>query len=232
MDHHHHHQQKQKQQRQDHEDLLVSLDCDCWLEDDKQYDHEPLTVACADRHIMQYLSPRRAWTSDPYHHLPPPPPPFGVWAKERTLFSGGLCGILTTSLIYPIDVAKTLYQKALLTAGARPDRRSHSFSLAVSVVRSCLLNMIHFEWLDQAGWSSMPSTLPFPSSTTNLFLSGRYGQNRVGVAGCEDANVQIPFTSLPLVAHSSLLLPVWKVEWQVGAGGQDWDERDPVGPSV
>ena len=55
MDHHHHHQQKQKQQRQDHEDLLVSLDCDCWLEDDEQYDHEPVTVACACRHTMQFV---------------------------------------------------------------------------------------------------------------------------------------------------------------------------------
>ncbi|RMZ00535.1 hypothetical protein D0864_03704 [Hortaea werneckii] len=34
------------------------------------------------------------------------------------MFAGGLCGILTTSLIYPIDVAKTLYQKALLSAGS------------------------------------------------------------------------------------------------------------------
>ncbi|KAI6844145.1 hypothetical protein KC340_g2365 [Hortaea werneckii] len=113
MDHHFHQQQQPKQQQQqDHEDLLASLDCDCWLEDDEQY-----------------LSPGRAWTSDPYHHLPPPPPPFGVWDQEMILSAGGLCGILTTSLIYPINVAKTLYQKALLSAGARPDRRSHSSGL-------------------------------------------------------------------------------------------------------
>ena len=52
------------------------------------------------------------------------------------------------------------------------------------------------------------------------------------VAGCEDANLQIPLASLPLVDHSSLLLPVWQTAGQVGAGGQDWDERDPVGSSV
>ncbi|KAI7205408.1 hypothetical protein KC316_g254 [Hortaea werneckii] len=224
------HQHQQQQQQQDHEDLLVGLVCDCWLEDDEEYDHEPVTVACACRHTMQYLSPRRAWTSDPYHHLPPPPPPFGVWEKERVLFAGRLCGILTTSLIYPIDVAKTLYQKVLLGAGSGHATRppisffqSGSYGgLAVSVVRSCLLNMIffsNFEWLGWAGWSLTHATLPFPR--TGLV-----------VAGCEDANMQIPLTSLPLVAHYSLLLPVWQVERQVGAGGQDWDERDPAGPSV
>ncbi|RMY62806.1 hypothetical protein D0863_10822 [Hortaea werneckii] len=68
------------------------------------------------------------------------------------MFAGGLCGILTTSLIYPIDVAKTLYQKALLSAGSgHATRPPISFfqagsyrGLAVSVVRSCLLNMIFF----------------------------------------------------------------------------------------
>ncbi|KAK4549633.1 hypothetical protein LTR36_004934 [Oleoguttula mirabilis] len=66
--------------------------------------------------------------------------------------AGGLCGILTSALIYPIDVAKTLYQKALLSAGsgyaARP-RISFTAAgsyrgLGVSVLRSCLLNMIFF----------------------------------------------------------------------------------------
>ncbi|RMX78391.1 hypothetical protein D0869_09130 [Hortaea werneckii] len=68
------------------------------------------------------------------------------------MFAGGLCGILTTTLIYPIDVAKTLYQKALLGAGSGHATRppisffqSGSYrGLAVSVVRSCLLNMIFF----------------------------------------------------------------------------------------
>lgn len=32
--------------------------------------------------------------------------------------AGGLCGIVSWACIYPVDVAKTLYQKALLTAGA------------------------------------------------------------------------------------------------------------------
>ncbi|KAI7554607.1 hypothetical protein KC331_g430 [Hortaea werneckii] len=113
MDPHQH-----QQQQIHHEDFFVALDCDCWLEDDEQYDHEPVTMSCASRHTMQHFSLRRAWTSDPYHHLPPPPPPYGVWDIERILFAGGPCGILTTSLIYSIDVAKTLYQKALLDAGS------------------------------------------------------------------------------------------------------------------
>ncbi|KAI7158033.1 hypothetical protein KC349_g5168 [Hortaea werneckii] len=175
-----------QQQQQCHEDLLVSLNFDCWLEDDEQYDHEPVTVACASRHIMQYLSPRLAWTSDPYHHLPPPSPPFGVWEKERVLFGGGLCGILTTSLIYPIDVAKTLYQKTLLGAGS-----GHATRPPIS--------FFHF--------------------ITNLFLYGRYGQNRIG------GGRGVP--QWRSSQASSRGTPSGKV-----AGGQDWDERDPVGPSV
>lgn len=58
MDHHFHQQQQPKQQQQqDHEDLLASLDCDCWLEDDEQYDREPVTVACACQHTMQFVLP-------------------------------------------------------------------------------------------------------------------------------------------------------------------------------
>lgn len=34
------------------------------------------------------------------------------------LIAGGLCGIVSWACIYPIDVAKTVYQKALLSAGA------------------------------------------------------------------------------------------------------------------
>ncbi|KAI7306276.1 hypothetical protein KC326_g7909 [Hortaea werneckii] len=186
-----------QQQQQDHENLLVSLDSDGWLEDDELYDHEPVTVACASRHTMQYLSPRRAWTRNPHHHLPPPPP-FGVTTYESAkqlmansrgknpttpyavMFAGGLCGILTTSLIYAIDVAKTLYQKALLGAGSgHATRPPISFfqtgsyrGLAVSVVRSCLLNMIffcNFEWLGLAGSSSMLATLPLPRYATPTY---------------------------------------------------------------
>ncbi|KAK3071202.1 hypothetical protein LTR53_009052 [Teratosphaeriaceae sp. CCFEE 6253] len=66
--------------------------------------------------------------------------------------AGGLCGILTASLIYPVDVAKTVYQKALLSAGSshvpRPPIRVLQAGaykgLSVSVARSCLLNMIFF----------------------------------------------------------------------------------------
>merc|ERR1711939_441518 len=68
------------------------------------------------------------------------------------MFAGGLCGIVSWACIYPIDVAKTLYQKALLSAGSgHATRPPISFfqagsyrGLAVSVVRSCLLNMIFF----------------------------------------------------------------------------------------
>ncbi|KAK5138301.1 hypothetical protein LTR08_003362 [Meristemomyces frigidus] len=68
------------------------------------------------------------------------------------LAAGGLCGVLTSALIYPIDVAKTLFQKALLSAGsghaARPKisffQTGSYRGLGVSVLRSCMLNMIFF----------------------------------------------------------------------------------------
>ncbi|EMC97466.1 hypothetical protein BAUCODRAFT_33182 [Baudoinia panamericana UAMH 10762] len=68
------------------------------------------------------------------------------------LVAGGLCGILTSTLIYPIDVAKTLYQKALLSAGSAhtpvPPIRVFQVGayrgLGVSVIRSCFVNMIFF----------------------------------------------------------------------------------------
>ncbi|KAI6792184.1 hypothetical protein KC363_g7907 [Hortaea werneckii] len=52
MDHHHHHNHHhrlhcQQQQQQQHADPAVALDSGLWLEDDEQYDHEPVTVACA-----------------------------------------------------------------------------------------------------------------------------------------------------------------------------------------
>lgn len=66
--------------------------------------------------------------------------------------AGGLCGIVSWACIYPIDVAKTLYQKALLSAGGttakRPPIKFFHFGsyrgLGVSVLRSCVVNMIFF----------------------------------------------------------------------------------------
>ncbi|KAF7185419.1 putative mitochondrial carrier C29A3.11c [Pseudocercospora fuligena] len=73
------------------------------------------------------------------------------------IVAGGLCGIVSwacavVAAIYPVDVAKTLYQKALLSAGsgyaARPDIKFFEFGsyrgLGVSVLRSCIINMIFF----------------------------------------------------------------------------------------
>ncbi|KAK4610756.1 hypothetical protein CLAFUW4_13574 [Fulvia fulva] len=66
--------------------------------------------------------------------------------------AGGLCGIVSWACIYPIDVTKTVYQKALLSAGSekrtRPDIKFFQTGsyrgLGVSVLRSCIINMIFF----------------------------------------------------------------------------------------
>ncbi|WPH01009.1 Hypothetical protein R9X50_00384300 [Acrodontium crateriforme] len=66
--------------------------------------------------------------------------------------AGGLCGIVSWACIYPVDVAKTVYQRALLGAGSghapRPAIKFFQMGsyrgLGVSVLRSCIINMIFF----------------------------------------------------------------------------------------
>ncbi|KAF2863970.1 mitochondrial carrier [Piedraia hortae CBS 480.64] len=69
------------------------------------------------------------------------------------MVAGGLCGIVSWAVIYPVDVAKTLYQKQILAAphgGTAPIPRIRFFrgasyrGLAISVLRSCVVNMIFF----------------------------------------------------------------------------------------
>lgn len=88
---------------------------------------------------------------------------------------GGICGIVSWACTYPVDVAKTVYQKALLSTPSgkvevpkieffspgsyRGEAASFTDSsqmmtdlpstgLGVSVVRSCLINMIFFSMFE------------------------------------------------------------------------------------
>ncbi|TGZ77445.1 mitochondrial carrier [Ascodesmis nigricans] len=67
--------------------------------------------------------------------------------------SGGMCGLLSWVLIYPIDSAKSIYQRDVLTHAPGepiPKRRITLFSrrmyrgLGVSMTRSCILNSVFF----------------------------------------------------------------------------------------
>ncbi|KAI5840657.1 mitochondrial carrier domain-containing protein [Morchella snyderi] len=67
--------------------------------------------------------------------------------------SGGLCGLLSWVLIYPIDSAKAIYQRDVLThrPGEPLPKRPFRFfnrrmyrGLGVSMTRSCLLNSVFF----------------------------------------------------------------------------------------
>ena len=79
-----------------------------------------------------------------------PTSPFAVMA------GGGLCGIVSWACTYPVDVAKTMYQKALLsTPNGHVDMPKISFfragsyrGLGVSVARSALINMIFFSMFE------------------------------------------------------------------------------------
>lgn len=69
---------------------------------------------------------------------------------------GGICGIVSWACTYPVDVAKTVYQKALLAnPTGKVDMPNIEFfqpgsyrGLGVSVARSCLINMIFFSMFE------------------------------------------------------------------------------------
>lgn len=70
------------------------------------------------------------------------------------LFAGGFCGVASWALIYPIDSAKSIYQRNCLTSsdnGVVKEAPKIEFfnkrlyrGLGVSMGRSCLVNSIFF----------------------------------------------------------------------------------------
>ncbi|KAF8248297.1 mitochondrial carrier [Wilcoxina mikolae CBS 423.85] len=78
---------------------------------------------------------------------PEGPSPWGI------AVSGGLCGLLSWILIYPVDSAKSIYQRDVLThqPGQPLPKRPFRFfnrrmyrGLGVSMTRSCILNSVFF----------------------------------------------------------------------------------------
>lgn len=69
------------------------------------------------------------------------------------VLAGGLCGLVSWACIYPIDSAKSIYQRNILSAeagGKAKTAKINFFSrkryrgLGVSMSRSCLVNAIFF----------------------------------------------------------------------------------------
>lgn len=67
--------------------------------------------------------------------------------------AGGMCGLVSWAFIYPIDSAKSMYQRNVLTTAGHitPQRVPIQFynkrmyrGLGVSMVRSCCINAIFF----------------------------------------------------------------------------------------
>jgi hypothetical protein len=97
-------------------------------------------------YFMTYESCKQTLTS--YRGDKSPTNPFSV------LFAGGLCGVARWALIYPIDSAKSIYQRNCLTAyegrAAKKAPKIEFFNkrlyrgLGVSMGRSCLVNSIFF----------------------------------------------------------------------------------------
>ncbi|KAI7479443.1 hypothetical protein KC357_g4197 [Hortaea werneckii] len=107
MDHHHHHHHHhrlhcQQQQQQQHADSAVALDSGLWLEDDEQYDHEPVTISFA----AACLGPQ-------------PIPSFtaaDVWRSgkniDKTASAGAASGAVITALSCPFELTKLNEQLA------------------------------------------------------------------------------------------------------------------------
>jgi hypothetical protein len=97
-------------------------------------------------YFMTYESIKQTLTS--YRRDKSPTNPFSV------LFAGGLCGVASWALIYPIDSAKSIYQRNCLTSyegGVVKKAPKIEFfnkrlyrGLGVSMGRSCLVNSIFF----------------------------------------------------------------------------------------
>ncbi|KIN05555.1 hypothetical protein OIDMADRAFT_153815 [Oidiodendron maius Zn] len=97
-------------------------------------------------YFMTYESIKQTLTS--YRGDKSPTNPFSV------LFAGGLCGVASWALIYPIDSAKSIYQRNCLTSyqgGVVKKAPKIEFfnkrlyrGLGVSMGRSCLVNSIFF----------------------------------------------------------------------------------------
>lgn len=70
------------------------------------------------------------------------------------VIAGGLCGVASWTLIYPIDSAKSIYQRNCLTyakgevvrkaPSIQPFNRNMYKGLGVSMGRSCVVNAIFF----------------------------------------------------------------------------------------
>jgi hypothetical protein len=97
-------------------------------------------------YFMTYESCKQVLTS--YRGDKSPTNPFAV------LLAGGLCGVASWALIYPIDSAKSIYQRNCLTSGKggiiKKAPKIEFFNkrmyrgLGVSMGRSCLVNSIFF----------------------------------------------------------------------------------------
>jgi hypothetical protein len=97
-------------------------------------------------YFMTYESIKQTLTS--YRGDNSPTNPLSV------LFAGGLCGVASWALIYPIDSAKSIYQRNCLTAsGGETVKKAPKIEffnrrlyrgLGVSMGRSCLVNSIFF----------------------------------------------------------------------------------------
>lgn len=69
------------------------------------------------------------------------------------VLAGGLCGLVSWACIYPIDSAKSIYQRNILSAEAGGHAKSAKIDffarkryrgIGVSMARSCLVNAIFF----------------------------------------------------------------------------------------
>jgi len=145
-------------------------------------------------YFMTYESLKQFLTS--YRKDTSPTNPFAV------LFAGGLCGVASWALIYPIDSAKSIYQKNCLLShqgGIRKKAPKIEFfnkrmyrGLGVSMGRSALVNSIFFssfefikKEINALDWTQRASLKPEGLSQFSL-----HPAYRMAMEVCVSRNIQ------------------------------------------
>ncbi len=83
--------------------------------------------------------------------IPAKSPNQGYTSPLGVALAGGICGAVSWTLIYPIDSAKSIYQRNCLSTGKalrlpriKPLNREMYRGLGVSMGRSCVVNALFF----------------------------------------------------------------------------------------
>ncbi|GAB1733609.1 hypothetical protein NU195Hw_g1532t1 [Hortaea werneckii] len=222
--HHHHHHLHHQQQQQLHQDHAVALDSGRWLEDDEQYDHEPVTVAYTFRRGVPGLAAHTII----YH--------------RRRLYAGYRLHLLRDTIGTAIYFTTYESAKQLMANSPWPvpvGTPCGAASGAVITALSCPfeLTKLNEQLAGKVAREAQSKSGQNPSPIVDVKSGGSWNTARrlirdrgvLGLYACDPA--------LPELHHHPVpVRPLWTEQDGGGvaskAGGQEGVERDLVGSSV